>query len=198
MSTFELEQELLPALRAGDLNRCLNTVSVKLATQPPSPYHVALELSIADPPDDVAQYFDDFFRQIPPGKAKAAYTEMNGFAINPGMWWFSPFAYVEYGGHDDYDWLSDWQFDDDNRCYQITGLESLQEVYANDSHADEQFSSSRELTDLLVVVKFQDLIRRSAALMKELRFPLLATAHDYDFIYEIRPKASDGGRNRDV
>jgi hypothetical protein len=188
MSTFELEKELLPVLRAGDLDHCEHTVVSKLKTLPRSPYHIALELSIADPPDDVAKYFDEFFRKIPTGKAKAAYAEMNGFAINPGMWWFSPFAFAEYGGHDDYDWLSDWQLDDGDRCYQIMGLEQLQEVYASDANSDEKFTEARELTDLLVVIKFQDLIRRSAPHMKALRFPLLATAHDYDFIYEVRPE----------
>lgn len=38
---------------------------------------------------------------------------------------------------------------------------------------------------LLVVARFQDLMRRAAPLMRELRGPLLATAHDYDFIYEF-------------
>jgi hypothetical protein len=38
-----------------------------------------------------------------------------------------------------------------------------------------------------MVTKFQDLIRGAAPYMRELRFPLLATAHDYDFIFETRP-----------
>ena len=42
---------------------------------------------------------------------------------------------------------------------------------------------------LLVVTKFQDLIRRAAPHMRELRFPLLATAHDYEFIFETRRDA---------
>ena len=40
-------------------------------------------------------------------------------------------------------------------------------------------------SEKLIGIRFQDLIRRAAKHMQELRFPLLATAHDYDFIYEI-------------
>jgi hypothetical protein len=68
----------------------------------------------------------------------------------------------------------------------ITGLEALQEIYASDAFRDRRFSDACEVTCLLVVIKFQDLIRRAALHMQELRFPLLATAHDYDFIYEVR------------
>ena len=39
---------------------------------------------------------------------------------------------------------------------------------------------------LLVVCKFQELIRGSVASMKELNVPLLATSHEYDFIAEFR------------
>jgi hypothetical protein len=37
----------------------------------------------------------------------------------------------------------------------------------------------------LVVIRFQKFIKRAAAQMKLLRFPLLVTAHDFDFIAEL-------------
>jgi hypothetical protein len=50
-----------------------------------------------------------------------------------------------------------------------------------------EFSESEDYASLLVVVRFQDLIKRSACQMSKLKVPLLATSHDYDFIYEFRP-----------
>lgn len=114
----------------------------------------------------------------------AAYTEMNGFCINPDLWFCDLFAYHQYGGHDDYDWLADWQ-SEESGSFVIEGLEPLQAVYASDAFRDKRFADASMLTDLLVVIKFQDLIRRASRHMQELRFPLLATAHDYDFIYEV-------------
>ena len=113
---------------------------------------------------------------------------MNGFGINPDLWFCNAFAYGQYGGGDDYDWLSLWQSEDSGICI-IQGLEPLQEVYASDAFRDERFSDACDITDLLVVIKFQDLIQRAAPHMLQLHFPLLVTAHDYDFIYEIRPDA---------
>lgn len=186
--SFDLQAELSPILRAGDLVECERITSARLAAMPHSPFHAILNLAITNAPKEVADFFDEFFRQQPREKIKAAYTEMNGFDINPDLWFCSPFAYQQYGGHDDYDWLSDWQSDDFGYL-PITGLESLQRVYGSDAFREVHFEDACSICGLLVVIRFQDLIRRAAPHMQELRFPLLATAHDYDFIYEARPDA---------
>ena len=186
--SFELQDQLSPILRAGDLAQCERIVAARLAALPRSPFHTILNLAVTTPPTGAAEYFDEFFRQQPRDKIKAAYTEMNAFDINPDLWFCSPFAYKRYGGHDDYNWLSDWQSEEFAHL-PITGLETLQKVYASDAFGDERFEDACSVTSLLVVIRFQDLIRRAAPHMQELRFPLLATAHDYDFIYEVRPNA---------
>lgn len=186
--SFELQDQLAPILRAGDLAQCERVVAARLAAIPQSPFHTILNLVVTTPPTVAAEFFDEFFRQQPRDKIKAAYTEMNGFDINTDLWFCSPFAYKRYGGHEDYDWLSDWQSEEFGHL-PITGLESLQKVYASDALHDERFEDACSVTSLLVVIRFQDLIRRAAPHMQELRFPLLATAHDYDFIYEARPHA---------
>ena len=182
----ELQEQLAPVLRAGDTAKSERTVSERLAALPHSPFHVAIELSITNRPADIAAHFDGFFRQEARRfKVGAAYTEMNGFDINPDRWYFDVFAFSEYGGHDDYDWLADWQsepYDD----MTITGLERLQAVYASAAILDKRFKDAAYVAGLLVVTRFQDLIRTAAPHMRELRFPLLATAHDYDFIFETR------------
>jgi hypothetical protein len=43
------------------------------------------------------------------------------------------------------------------------------------------------MSSLLVVIKFQNFIRKAATHMKHLDFPLLVTAHDFDFIAEVSP-----------
>ncbi len=186
---FELQEQLTPVLRAGDTAQCERTVAERLAALPRSPFHVALDLSITNPPADIAAHFDGFFRQEASRfKIGAAYTEMNGFDINPDRWFFNVFAFSGYGGHDDYDWLADWQSESYNDMT-ITGLEQLQEVYASAAFRDKRFRDASYVAGLLVVTKFQDLIRKAAPHMIELRFPLLATAHDYDFIFETRRAA---------
>jgi hypothetical protein len=193
---FELQRKLEPTLRSGDLTRCEDVLAKRLAALPNSPFHIVLDLAIANAPRDVAAYCDDIFRRESKRfKIGAAYAEMNGFDINPDGWFFEMFAFEGYGGHKDLDWLSDWR-SGNYAPFTITGLEPLQKAYASPAFQDEHLRDAITTTDLLVVVKFQELIQRSAPLMKGLRFPLLATAHDFDFKSEVRPGDGRGGIRR--
>jgi len=183
---FELQKELEPALRSGDTARCEREITDRLSTLPESPFHLAIPLRIHNPPEEIALHFDGFIReQTARLDVQAVYAEMNGFEINPDRWYYDVFAYEEYGGHQEYDWLANWQ-SAPYPAVTIRGLEPLQEVYATVGY-QKSFSDAFYVAGLLVVVRFQDLIRRSVRLMTELRSPVLATAHDYDFIFEGRP-----------
>jgi hypothetical protein len=186
--SFELQKQLKPVLRAGDIERCERVIAERLAAMPRSPFHIALDLRITNSPSDIARHFDRFFnREAQRFTLAAGYTEMNGFDINTDRWYFDMFAYDNYGGHDDYGWLADWNSESFNQMT-ITGLEPLQEVYDSPAFSERSFDDQCSIAGLLVVVKFQDLIRRAAPLMQQLQFPLLSTAHDYDFIYETGAK----------
>jgi hypothetical protein len=181
--------ELAPAVRKGDVASCETLVVEQLHSLPPSPFHVVLDLSIRNDPADAARHFDRFFESERKRFAiAAAYTEMNGFYINPGRWYCDLFAYASDGGHEDYDWLSDWQ-SDEFEDYTIHGLEELQAVYAGPPGEDRKLKTVREFCDLLVVIRFQRFIQIAAPAMKQLSFPLFVTAHDYDFIAKFRPPA---------
>lgn len=187
--SFELQNQLMPNLRAGDLLQCERIVSARLASLPRSPFHIILDLTITTDPKALAAGFDELFKQQGARfKLEAAYTELNGFDFNTDLWFGQTFGFEKYGGLDDFDWLSNWQSDGEDG-FVVHGLEPLQKVYASGAFGDERFDAASSITSLLIVIRFQDLIRRTALHMKELRFPLLATAHDYDFIYEFRPDA---------
>jgi hypothetical protein len=178
---FEIQKELLPALRSGDLAHCEYEVAKALAALPRMPFHAVLDLSISNSLTSVAGYFDGFLqKESARFKLSAAYCEISGFG--PGDWDFDVFAFTEYGGHDDYDWLARFP----SEYYppmRITGLELLQDAYG---YSPAALTDARFLAELLVVIKFQDLIRRAARHMRQLAFPLLVSAHDFDFIFEIR------------
>src|SRR5262245_38649878 len=182
---IRLQEELSPLLRAGYLLKCEDTLKKELALLPESPFHIAAQLKITSPAIEVATYFDTHFQAwAKKHTIDAAYTEMNGFEINWDCWFFNISAYKEYGGHDDYDWLGAPIFEDFDGMV-ITGLEALQKVYATDAFSD-QYENARTIAGLLVVIKFQQLIQNASLFMKHLNFPLLVTAHDRDFIYEVR------------
>ncbi len=186
---FEIMEQLAPTLRRGDLDACEQGVVDQLRSLPESPFHCAIDLAISNSPDAAARHVDHFVAtEAKRFTIAAAYTEMNGFYINPDRWYCDFFAYSSYGGHDDYDWLADWQSDGYDE-FEINGLETLQQVYASDAYGKDEYDDASDLTSLLVVIRFQQFIHRAAPMMKQLRFPLLSTAHDFDFIAEFSENA---------
>ncbi len=187
MSWFDLVNELEPSLRAGDLAECDKRVSAALASQPSGPFHLALDMRFTNAPEQVAEHFDRFIRRDQ--TLAAVYTETNGFDINPKRWFFELFGYRKYGGVGEFDWIAEWDTPP-FRDVTLTGMERLQKVYASRAFKDKKNREAADYASLLVVVRFQQLIQASAPMMGLLSFPLLATSHDYDFIYEYRPGAT--------
>ncbi len=191
MNWFEIAKQIEPELRKRNIDTCIKRVTEELKKLPKSPFHSVVNFRFINKLQDVADYFTNFIRKEKERiDLKAVYAEVNGFDINPDLWFFDLFAYEIYGGHDDYEWLSDWQ-SDDYKSMTLTGLEAIQEVYAkyDDGEYDEDdndYSDTRDICSLLIVLYFQDIIRQVAALIKDLNVPILATAHEYDFIYEYR------------
>lgn len=200
MDWITIAEELTPHLRAGELDYCIQRVSSVLYTMPRSPYHLVLDLDFTNEPMNVAAYFDHFVvHDVKDSNLKALYTETNGFYINPDRWYFEVLGCRSYGGHEDYGWLSECDMLTE-KDMTLTGMEALQSVYqrhANTHYWDilsyggdpevEQVRIACDFCDLLVVLRFQNLIRRSVPFMKQVHVPIFATSHDYDFIYEILP-----------
>jgi len=191
---FSTMERLTPQLRAGDLQACEVAAIDTLLALTKSPFHIAAGLNITNDPNDIAKHFDRFFRtESARSDVQAAYTEMNGFDINPDRWYCDLFAYDHDGGLDDFDWLSDWQseyFED----YTIKGLEPLQAVFASDAFHDEQYNDAAYISGLVVVAKFQRFMQLAAQQMKDLSVPLYVTAHDYDYIARITPSGNPKDR----
>ncbi len=200
MDWIAVANELAPYLRQGDLDHCIQRVTSILQGLPNSPYHVVLDMDFTNDPRVVAAYFDNFVASEATNHVLAAlYTETNGFFINPDEWYFDIFGYESYGEHENYNWLAGWDVSASDSMT-LTGMEKLQQVYQYHEETGyfevlsyggnsevQQVRIAVDFCDLLIVLRFQNLIRRSVPFMEHVRVPILATSHEYDFIYEIRP-----------
>ena len=186
MDWFELAEQIEPDMRKGDIDACMKRVAEELKKLPETPFHHAVNFRFSNKPQDIADFIADFIRKEKQRiDIKAVYAETNGFDINPDLWFFDLFAYESYGGHEDYDWLSNWQ-SEDYESMTLTGLEEIQTIYEKyeEGEYEQDHTEARDLCSLLIVLYFHDLIRKSVPLIKGLNVPILATGHDYDFIYE--------------
>ena len=185
---MDWEERLRPQLREGDLKGCERQITEALLKLDETPFHLAISLDITNDPSGAADYLDRFWsHEISRGPVATIYAEMNRFEINCDRWFFDVFAYSQHGGHDDYDWLAHWQsetFDD----YTLEGLEPLQKVFASDAFGNDTYREAGSLASWLVLIRFQKFMGRATARTERMNVPLLATAHDEDFIAEFRRK----------
>jgi uncharacterized protein DUF1629 len=181
-----LSLRVLPLLQDNAFVEAEAVLKQWLQALPSSAYHVVTDLEVTTTPQACATFFDDFCNKAASEhRVKAVYAEMNAFAVNPGLWFCDAFGFRKDGGREGYDWLGEMDSWTDERLV-ITGLEPLQSVFAADSMPQEH-RTARQLTEFIVIVKFQRLLQQSLPYMSKLACPLLASAHDYnDFIVEIR------------
>jgi hypothetical protein len=158
-------RQLQPALRAGELDYCEKTVVEAIRKLSRSPFDLALEVNILNDPAEAAKTVDVFLeREAKRMTVAAVYAELNGFDINPNLWFCDFFAYASHGGHADFDWLSYWQ-SGDSPHYVLRGMEALQSVYAADMGQGNSFHEAKGMSSLLVVIKFQQFMRKATGQM---------------------------------
>jgi hypothetical protein len=184
----KIDLRVLPLLQEGRFAAAEGVLTQWLLARPETPFHAVARLDVTTPPADCARFFDAFATRVP--KLAAIYTEMNGFTINPDRWFCDAFGFAEHGGDDGYDWLGDFHAcsADAEGSLVITGLEPVQAAFAEwkAGGAKTTDEDTVHLAETLVIVKFQRMLQRARPLMKKVKCPLLASAHDYGrFIVEI-------------
>ena len=180
---------VIPLLHEGRIAEAESVLTDWLRARPVTPYHVIADLQITTSPEACAEFFDAFFvRAKQEAEVKTVYSEMNGFTINPDLWFCDAFAIAFEGNEDGDDWLADFHTSTDERLV-ITGLEPLQDVFADQMQSGPVEVAQHEARDLavaLVIVKFQRLLQSSLPFMKAMKCPLWATAHDhYEFLAKL-------------
>ncbi len=189
MNWYLLAEEIEPDLKAGRIDTCINQVIREIRKHKDSPFHKIIDLKFSNKPRDVATYISTFlFQESCKIEIKCLYCELNGFHINPYIWFFDLFAYDTLDAHNDSTWLSEWK-SDRYEGLKLTGLEDIQEIYANYEEgkylqSGNDYSTIKDMCSLLIILHFQDLIKETASLIKNLPFPLLAGSHNCDFIYK--------------
>jgi hypothetical protein len=159
--------------KAGELETCIATVVQAIQGMPLSPFHCVIDLDFENAPVDIAAIFQSFIEK---NELQAIYTETNGFEINPDSWFFDLFGFEQCGDLGDDSWLGD--FECDMPGGELFGMETLQNVYAAE-YENKAFTDARELSGLLVVLKFQRLIQKALQLIPDRAIPVIVDAHDF-------------------
>jgi hypothetical protein len=188
---FDYTELINPYLLKGDFSKALEIAETSLKNIPETEFHKVLGKFLLNHTDALVSWIDDFYNKTQKIiQIKAMYFEINEFDINTDQWYIDGFAYKEYGGTDDYDWLSDVtkQTMTSNE-FILHGYEALQDAFENIELETDDLQNARDWCEQIIITRYMELMRNVHLKAKEMKLewasiPLLCTEHSYDFIYE--------------
>src|ERR1700741_1813363 len=130
LNWLQVQNDLQPKLADGNVSSLIEYCENELKNFPPTKYHEILDKNLYHLIDPLILWVDKFHKRVSEDiDIEAMYCEMNGFTINPDLWFIDLFAFDTYEGNEDLDWLADWQDGHSTLAdsFTITGLEKLQE-----------------------------------------------------------------------
>lgn len=176
----------------GHLVDCIASLEEALSAMRDTAYHRVLGRDFLSHTREAAEYLVDFHRSAcANGTVSALYFEVNGFTINPDLWYFDGFAYSTAGDIWDLDWLASWDSSTEEP-FSLHGMETVQEAFADLYLSDDQplsVSLAGELAEHLVTARYMQLIAAAHEYAKRNYAPLqgltiLSTAHDWDTVHQ--------------
>lgn len=195
---FELAKKVSKFLSEDDLQGAIAMVETELKSQIRSDFDQLMGISLLKQKNKLARYISKFHKTVS-GKMDvgAIYVEMNDFSINWDMWFVDAFAYAQFGGTDDLDWLGDWEEEGNATTtrFKIKGLEKLQKTWQTYSeqkqYKDKKMEAAADVAELLVVLRVQELVKAAVDRARQkgrswTQATILVSAHDFDdIIYKV-------------
>jgi DNA-binding XRE family transcriptional regulator len=193
---FELFEEVDSYLEKGKIKEAIKLCESKMQKLDNTYFHPILGQDLLHQTEGLTHWIDGFYQSVSKKiQVQALYAEMNGFDVNTDVWYVDGFAYQQAGTTEDLEWLADWNTDTaTEEPFTLTGFEPLQEAfeqYLEEEDTNENLETARDIAEVLVIVRLQELIAEvhKNAKKKGLDWqgiPLLATAHGYETIYESK------------
>lgn len=197
MNHQALYERIDPLLTAGDLNEAIDQCERLLMGIPKTDYHSVINVELDRLNPEFAGWVNDFFERVSANMdVRVIYSELNGFTINPDVWFLDMFAFDTHGGLENMEWVGDWENGNSTagKSFAIEGFEPLQMRFLRDldhssiSTSDEE--GARMLSEFLVVLRTQQLFQRTLDQASSerpwKRIPFVVTAHDRDLVYEAK------------
>jgi hypothetical protein len=194
----KVESKLIPEIyrliEGKPIAEAINAVKTSFSEIPMTPFHAVAEKDFLPSAEALADHLVGFHETVSRTFEPAAiYCEMNGFTINPELWYLDVGAYREYGGLEDPSWLCHHEHPRYS-LFELRGWEDVQKLYARylwNLTATLEVRFAKTVAEFLIVLRFCELVAKAHEQAKTKatafkRIPLLANAHDYDCLYESR------------
>jgi|ERR1043165_10034704 hypothetical protein len=140
----------------------------------------------------ITDFYNEALKQI---DVKAMYFEMNGFGINPDLWFFNAYGLNFCGNPDDPEdesWLADYQYYYKYACV-ISGYEDIQAATKdhldNKRYKDPVQRDAKDYSETVVSLRYLQLMKNVARFAVEndmpwKSIPFFANSHDDGMLYK--------------
>ena len=128
---FEFAKELDKLIIKKKIEEAIEIAEEKLETIPQSAFHKILDRGFAYQADNLVCFIEDFYVSVKEElKIKSIYVEMNGFTINPDLWYVDVFALDRKGSIDNLEWMNlKREYSTVQNEFILKGLEQVQTAF---------------------------------------------------------------------
>lgn len=177
-----------------EFDSAIAELETELAAEGHAEFQPLIDEDFSEPPADTRGFINELLDAWKTeGKIAAIYLEMNGFDLNTDEWYFDAFGFEKDGGHDDNEWLCDWQHDSEEDTWLLTGMEGAQKLFewyhGEEKYEEKKYEAAYDIAMLIVMVKYVRYIGRVLASGPlSANVTVYATAHEFDIIARFPAK----------
>lgn len=186
-------------LKKDDIAGAIGDLEQRIQKLEPSPFHKALGRSWLKQQSQLAKWLKKVYAAASKQfEVKALYVEMNRFDINTDRWYLDGFAFDEFGGDKDIEWLCDSKYTtEDSAQFKLTGMSDLQKAYESLTEDESSCFEAEQAVALLLTLRMLELVQAAAGEARSKGWlpedvPVVAAAHEADptqcFYGAIKPK----------
>src|SRR5690606_21133835 len=142
--------------------------------------------------DDVDEFLNAVYQKSIEeiSNVESIYCEMNGFTINPDLWFVTGMSFTFCNDLTDTDWLADYDYFFEMALV-IKGYEDLQETYEDYVKNEKwDFENSADLCAIIITLRLLELFRETYKVFKDksewTKIPVFVTSHDSELIYKTK------------
>ncbi|QRY55546.1 hypothetical protein [Sphingobacterium siyangense] len=193
MEFYDFEEQVNQVARIGDIQKAINMVEIEFKKLEETDFHAIIGRDLLHLADDADEFLNSVYEKSKEnldGEIKAIYCEMNGFTINPELWFATGCSFTFCYDLEDTDWLADYEYFYD-MAMTISGLEDLQKTYEdymiNEKWDIEGLELANDFCALLITLRLLELFKTSFERFKDksdwTKIPVFVTSHESEAIY---------------
>jgi hypothetical protein len=190
MTIYELEEEVIKLIKVEKIDEAITLVETELDKMPKNDFHKIIGRNLLNLTNDTNEFLTQVYKKSTEelSEVKSIYCEMNGFTINPDLWFVTGMSFSFCNDLNDTDWLADYEYFFEMALV-ISGYEDLQKTY-NDYVKNEKWDleDSADLCAIIISLRLLELFKKTYDIFKDksewTKIPIFVNSHDSEIIYK--------------